>query len=34
LKLEVNGRLGYLVWREFPNSIRVLLKNEFVFKDF
>ena len=34
VKLDKTGRLGYLVWREFPNSIRMLLKNEFVFKDF
>jgi hypothetical protein len=33
-KLDKAGRLGYLVWREFPGSIRVLLKNEFVFRDF
>lgn len=34
VKLDTSGRLAYLVWREFPNSIRVLLRNEFVFKDF
>jgi hypothetical protein len=34
VKLDTAGRLGYLVWREFPSSIRLLLKNEYVFKDF
>ncbi len=34
VKLDASGRLGHLVWREFPGSIRMLLKNEFVFKDF
>ena len=34
VKLDTSGRLGHLVWREFPGSIRILLKNEFVFKDF
>jgi hypothetical protein len=34
MKLDTRGHLGYLIWREFPNSIRVLLKNEFVFTDF
>ena len=34
VRLDASGRLGHLVWREFPGSIRMLLKNEFVFKDF
>ena len=34
IKLDTHGHLGYLIWREFPNSIRMLLKNEFVFTDF
>ena len=34
MKLDTRGQLGYLIWREFPSSIRVLLTNEYVFADF
>jgi hypothetical protein len=34
VKLDQGGRLGYIVWREFPSSIRLLLKNEYVFREF
>lgn len=34
VKLHHAGSFGYLVWREFPSRIRMLFKNEFVFKAF
>ena len=32
--LDANKTLHHLIWKEFPNSIRVLLKNKFVFDIF
>jgi hypothetical protein len=34
LKLDVLGHISALVWQEFSGSIRMLLDNKFVFKDF
>jgi hypothetical protein len=34
MKLDQSGRLGHLVWQEFTSSIRLLLRNQFVFADF
>lgn len=34
LKLDGKGQIGYLIWREYPSSIRMLLKNQYVFADF
>ena len=34
MKLDQSGRLGHLVWQEFTSSIRMLLRNQFVFADF
>ncbi|WP_062565194.1 HEPN domain-containing protein [Pseudoalteromonas shioyasakiensis] len=33
-KLDSNSRIYNLLWNEFPNSIRVLLSNKFVFQPF
>jgi len=34
VELDSAGRIAGLVWTEFPNSIRVLLDNKYVFQDF
>jgi hypothetical protein len=34
IDMDTEGALGNLIWREFSGSIRLLLKNEFVFRDF
>ncbi|MCC7198892.1 MAG: hypothetical protein IT483_05240 [Gammaproteobacteria bacterium] len=34
IDLDTGGRIAELVWTEFPNSIRVLLDNQYVFQDF
>lgn len=34
LELDPRGLIADLVWQEFPNSIRVLLDNPYVFQDF
>jgi hypothetical protein len=32
--LDAGGRIGQLVWKEFPGSFRLLIDNRFVFQDF
>jgi hypothetical protein len=34
LKLDTHGQINALVWQEFPGSIRLLIDNKFVFRDF
>jgi hypothetical protein len=34
VQLDRHGRIANLVWQEFPGSIRLLLRNRYVFQDF
>lgn len=34
IELDTRSQISELVWTEFPNSIRLLLDNQFVFQDF
>lgn len=34
VRLDQRGRIAQLVWQEFPGSIRLLLRNRYVFQDF